>query len=216
MTEITADILLKAYMCGCFPMAESRDDEELFWVDPKERGILPLDSFHTPKRLIKAIKAEPYEVTIDQAFAKVIRACAAPRVGHDDSWINSTIMKLYEELFERGNAHSVECWHEGELVGGLYGVDIGSGFFGESMFHTKTNASKIALCYLVARLKAGGYTLLDTQFVTEHLSQFGAIEISRDEYLTMLKSAVANPADFYSLNSSSSSSTILQLITQIS
>ena len=216
MTEITADILLKAYMCGIFPMAETRDTEELFWIDPKERGVLPLDSFHVSKSLVKAIRNEPYVITADKAFARVIRGCAAPRIGHEDTWINGTIMTLYEELYERCFAHSIECWQGDELVGGLYGVSIGAAFFGESMFHTKTNASKIALCYLVARLKAGGFTLLDTQFVAEHLNQFGVKEIARDDYLKRLETAIEKPSDFYSMATDASSETILQLITQIS
>ncbi len=203
-------------MCGVFPMAETRDADDLFWVDPKQRGILPLDQFHMPKSLIKTLKKQPFSVTVDTAFPEVIRACAAPRVGHDESWINSTIMGLYEELFERGHVHSVECWLDGKLVGGLYGVSIGRAFFGESMFSTETDASKIALVYLVARLKHAGYTLLDTQFVTEHLQRFGTIEIDRDDYLKRLEQAIIKPADFYSLPSTASTSTILQLITQIS
>ena len=203
-------------MCGVFPMAETRDAEDLFWVDPKQRGILPLDQFHMPKSLIKTLKKQPFKVTIDTAFPEVIRACAAPRAGHDESWINSTIMGLYEELFERGHVHSVECWLDGKLVGGLYGVSIGRAFFGESMFSTETDASKIALVYLVARLKHAGYTLLDTQFVTEHLQRFGTIEIDRDDYLKRLEQAIIKPADFHSLSSDASTSTILQLITQIS
>jgi leucyl/phenylalanyl-tRNA--protein transferase len=216
MNRITADILLEAYICGVFPMAETRDAEDLFWVDPKERGILPLDKFHIPKSLIKTLRKNSFTVTVDTAFPEVIRACAAPRAGHDESWINGTIMGLYEELFARGQVHSVECWQEDKLVGGLYGVSIGQAFFGESMFSLKTDASKIALCYLIARLKTGGYTLLDTQFVTEHLSRFGVMEIERDEYLKLLNEAIIQPADFHSLPSSAPVSTILQLITQIS
>jgi len=216
MNRITADILLEAYMCGVFPMAETRDADDLFWVDPKRRGILPLDQFHMPKSLVKTLKKQEFNVTTDTAFLEVIRACAAPRAGHDESWINSTIMGLYEELFGRGHVHSVECWFEGKLVGGLYGVSIGSAFFGESMFSTKTDASKIALVYLVARLKHAGYTLLETQFVTEHLKRFGTIEIDREDYLKRLESAIIKPADFHSLPTSASTSTILQLITQIS
>lgn len=216
MSRITADILLEAYMCGVFPMAETRDADELFWVDPKHRGILPLDKFHLPKSLIKTLRKQPFKVTVDKAFPLVIRSCAAPRAGHDESWINSTIMSLYEELFERCHVHSVECWQDDKLVGGLYGVSIGKAFFGESMFSKQTDASKIALCYLIARMKAAGYTLLDTQFVTDHLKRFGTIEIERADYLKRLDKAIQEPADFYSLSEDTSPSTILQLITQTS
>ena len=203
--EINADLLLKAYMCGVFPMAETRASDSLYWVDPKKRGIIPLDRFHLPTRLKKQLIKRPFRVTVDNAFPQVMRACAAPRSGQDESWINDQILELYEELFRRGFAHSVECWNDsGELVGGLYGVCIAGAYFGESMFHTETDASKIALCHLVARLKHGGFSLLDTQFVTDHLKQFGAVEIKREDYHNMLEHALGQQdADFYSMGSSS-------------
>jgi len=215
--EINADLLLKAYMCGVFPMAETRESKSLHWVDPKKRGIIPLDRFHLPSRLKKRLLQRPFKVTFDTAFTKVMRACAAPRAQQDDTWINDQILELYEELFERGFAHSIECWNDnGDLVGGLYGVSIAGGFFGESMFHTETDASKIALCHLVARLKYGGFTLLDTQFVTDHLMQFGAVEIQRKDYHNMLDIALDRKSDFYSLPSPCTGELVVQAITQTS
>ncbi|MGX1196638.1 leucyl/phenylalanyl-tRNA--protein transferase [Parvibaculum sp. MBR-TMA-1.3b-4.2] len=194
---IDADVLLRAYAYGVFPMAESQDDPELYWIDPEQRGILPLDGFHVPKRLARTVKAGVFTVTADRAFADVMRGCAAPAPDRDGTWINDRIFALYNELHERGDAHSVECWLDGELVGGLYGVSLGAAFFGESMFSRARDASKIALVHLVGRLRAGGYRLLDTQFVTEHLKQFGAVEIPRTEYRRMLHDAVVRDADFY-------------------
>ncbi len=194
---IDADVLLRAYAYGVFPMAESQDDPELYWIDPEQRGILPLDGFHVPKRLARTVKAGAFTVTADRAFADVMRGCAAPAPDRDGTWINDRIFALYNELHERGDAHSVECWLDGELVGGLYGVSLGAAFFGESMFSRARDASKVALVHLVGRLRAGSYRLLDTQFVTEHLSQFGAVEIPRTEYRRMLHDAVVRDADFY-------------------
>ena len=194
---IDADVLLRAYAYGVFPMAESRDDPELYWIDPESRGILPLDGFHIPRRLARTVKSDHFTVTADKAFADVMRGCAAPAPDRDGTWINERIFALYNELHERGDAHSVECWLEGELAGGLYGVSLGAAFFGESMFSRVRDASKVALVHLVGRLKAGGYRLLDTQFVTEHLKQFGAIEIPRTEYRRLLHDAVVRDADFY-------------------
>lgn len=217
--NITPELLLSAYMQGIFPMAESADSNDVFWVDPDERGIFPLDQFHVPKKLAKKIKSEPFKVRINTAFQEVMLKCAEPtdNVDRQNTWINKTILTRYNELHEMGYAHSVECWLDQDLVGGLYGVSLNGAFCGESMFHTVTDASKIALVYLVARLKLGGYTLLDTQFVTDHLSQFGAIEISRKEYRARLKEALlVEDSDFYSMSEEADGSTILQSVTQTS
>ncbi|SDE42428.1 leucyl/phenylalanyl-tRNA--protein transferase [Kordiimonas lacus] len=215
--SITPNLLLQAYAAGVFPMADSREDDELFWVDPDERGIIPLDKFHIPKSLAKIVRQDRFTVTVDEAFQKVVQACARPARGRNTTWISERIEHLYTDLHERGFAHSVECWLEGELVGGLYGVSLGGAFFGESMFHTATGASKVALAHLVARLKAGRFILLDTQFVTDHLKQFGACELPREEYQAMLKAALMiHSANFYGLGASSDGSTVLQLITQTS
>lgn len=214
---ITPDILLHAYASGVFPMAEDRTDAGLFWLDPDERGILPLDQFHIPRTLIRTLRRHPFTVTVDDGFHTVINHCAAPSRGRETTWISERIESLYLDLHRRGYAHSVECWQDGQIVGGLYGVALGGAFFGESMFHTATNASKIALTYLVARLKAGGFVLLDTQFVTDHLSRFGAIEIPRTEYQVRLRDALTTSnADFYRLSATASPEDILQLITQTS
>lgn len=205
MQGIDADLLLKAYAIGVFPMAMSRDDPELHWFDPDRRGVIPLDAFHMPRRLLRTMKAEPYAIAVDTDFEGVMRACAAPRPGHDETWINEGIIALYTDLFERGHAHSVECRKDGALVGGLYGVSIGAAFFGESMFSTATDASKIALAALVHILREGGFTLLDTQYLTGHLAQFGAVEISRAEYRKRLAAAIAKPAAFHSRAPSSCS-----------
>jgi leucyl/phenylalanyl-tRNA---protein transferase len=188
--RLTPDILLQAYAGGIFPMAESADDPELFWVDPTRRGIIPLDRFHVPRRLKRVLRRGGFEVRCDTAFAEVLRGCAEASETRPSTWINEEIVRLYTGLFERGAAHSVECWHEGELVGGLYGVSLGGAFFGESMFSRVTDASKVALVHLVARLRHGGYRLLDTQFLTPHLAQFGAIEISRARYHRLLGEAL--------------------------
>ncbi|MDG1021987.1 MAG: leucyl/phenylalanyl-tRNA--protein transferase [Emcibacteraceae bacterium] len=217
--NITPELLLSAYMQGIFPMAESADSDDVFWVDPDERGIFPLDQFHVPKKLAKKIKSEPFKVRINTAFQEVMFKCAEPtdNVDRRNTWINKTILTRYNELHEMGYAHSVECWQDQDLVGGLYGVSLNGAFCGESMFHTVTNASKIALVYLVARLKVGGYRLLDTQFVTDHLSQFGAIEISRKEYRARLKEALlVEDSNFYSISEEADGSTILQSVTQTS
>ena len=194
--RLTPEILLAAYTAGVFPMAESADDPELFWVDPHHRGILPLDGFHIPRRLRRVIRQKPFTVTCDTAFEAVIRACADATEKRPNTWINDEIVGLYAALFARRAAHSVECWREGALVGGLYGVSIGAAFFGESMFSRKTDASKVALAHLVARLRAGGYRLLDTQFLTPHLARFGGIEITRLHYHRLLAAALAYRASF--------------------
>jgi len=217
--NITPELLLSAYMKGIFPMAESADSDDVFWVDPDERGIFPLDQFHVPKKLAKKIKSEPFKVRINTAFQEVMLKCAEPtdNVDRQNTWINKTILTRYNELHEMGYAHSVECWQDQDLVGGLYGVSLNGAFCGESMFHTVTDASKIALVYLVARLKVGGYRLLDTQFVTDQLSQFGAIEISRKEYRARLKEALlVEDSNFYSMSEEADGSTILQSVTQTS
>ena len=189
--RLTPDILLRAYAAGLFPMAERRDDPELYWVSPERRGIFPLDAFHIPKRLARTVRSDHFEVTADTAFADVMRACAAPGPGRDQSWINDEILRLYTALHASGHAHSLECRREGRLVGGLYGVQLGGAFFGESMFTLETDASKVALVHLVARLRLGGFKLLDAQFLTAHLARFGAVEIPREAYLVKLGEAIA-------------------------
>jgi leucyl/phenylalanyl-tRNA--protein transferase len=216
MSDIDADVLLRAYTYGVFPMAESRNDPHLYWIDPEKRGILPLDDFHIPKRLRRRVRSGAFDIRIDTAFREVMLGCADAAPDRDGTWINDRIVSLYCELHARGNAHSVESWRGGELVGGLYGVSIGAAFFGESMFSRETDASKVALVHLVARLVAGGYRLLDTQFVTEHLKQFGAIEISRDAYRARLFEATAMHADFYSLSGETAALEFLQSVTQMS
>lgn len=190
MIEITPQVLLKAYACGIFPMAESADDNALYWIEPERRGILPLDAVHVPKSLSRTIRRGGFEVKIDNDFDAVIEGCAAPRTGRRSTWINGRIRGLYRELFALDHCHTVEVWQNGELTGGLYGVHLGRAFFGESMFSRARDASKIALVYLVARLKYGGFTLLDTQFVTGHLARFGAIEVSRQAFQRLLEDAL--------------------------
>lgn len=215
--RITPSLLLQAYASGVFPMAEGRDDDELFWVDPDARGIIPLHHFHVPKSLVKVVRQEKFDVKVDTAFRQVVSSCSMPARGRETTWISERIEELYTDLFKRGFAHSIECWQESELVGGLYGVSLAGAFFGESMFHTKTNASKVALVHLVARLKAGGFTLLDTQFITAHLQQFGAREIPRLEYHERLEQALTQSnTDFQRLSPLASGESVLQLITQTS
>ena len=196
MLEITPELLLQAYRIGVFPMGERRDDPKLYWLDPRLRAVLPLDGFHLPKRLARTVRSGHFAVSADTAFTETMRACAEPRPGHPESWINDPILALYGGLFARGHAHSVECRRNGELVGGLYGVSVGAAFFGESMFSRERDASKVALVHLVARLIKGGFRLLDCQFMTEHLRSFGAIEIPRDDFRTLLADAVERTADF--------------------
>ncbi len=196
--QLTPDLLLRAYAIGIFPMAESRVDPELHWIDPDMRGILPLDGLHVPRKLRARIRRGDFEVRCNTAFEDVIQGCAEPAENRPDTWINPVIERLYNELFEMGFAHSVECWQDGELVGGLYGVSLGAAFFGESMFSRATDASKVALVQLVLRLKKGGFKLLDTQFTTPHLSRFGAEEIPREDYRRLLTKAVSAQAEFYS------------------
>jgi leucyl/phenylalanyl-tRNA--protein transferase len=193
-TEITADLMLLAYRHGYFPMADTRDSDRLFWLDPEQRGIIPLDRFHVPRRLLRTVLSGMFEVSVDRDFPGTIAGCATPAPGRTDTWINPQIERLFGELHRMGYAHSVECWQQGRLVGGLYGVAIGAAFFGESMFSFVSDASKVALVHLVARLRLGGFRLLDTQFVTAHLARFGTEEIARDDYKARLSQAVNVPA----------------------
>lgn len=196
MLRLTPKLLLAAYAAGVFPMAESAEDPELFWVDPKRRGILPLEAFHVPRRLRRVVRRGAFEIRCGAAFEDVIRACAEATEKRPNTWINDEIVRLYAALFARGAAHSVEAWVDGMLVGGLYGVSLGAAFFGESMFSRVTDASKVALVHLAARLRLGGYRLLDTQFLTPHLAQFGGIEISRARYHRLLAEALAYRGSF--------------------
>jgi leucyl/phenylalanyl-tRNA---protein transferase len=197
--DITPEVLLKAYSCGIFPMAESADDPALYWIEPERRGVIPLDRFHVPSRLARTVRSDLFTVVVDRDFDAVIDGCAEPAPGRTRTWINSRIRNLYRKLYERGDCHTVEVYDGKELVGGLYGVSLGRAFFGESMFHTVRDASKIALVHLVARLKAGQYRLLDTQFVTAHLKTFGAVEVPRPAYHKLLDSALVGEADFGAL-----------------
>jgi leucyl/phenylalanyl-tRNA--protein transferase len=192
--DVTPDLLLRAYRAGLFPMAETRHGLRLYWLDPELRGVLPLDGFHLPKRLLRTVLSDHYEVSSNRAFSAVVAGCAAAAPGRQDTWINADIERLFGVLHRMGHAHSVECRRDGVLVGGLYGVSVGGVFFGESMFSTARDASKVALVHLVARMRMGGYTLLDTQFVTNHLAQFGADEIPRDRYKVQLAAAIDAPA----------------------
>ncbi len=214
------DDLIRCYRQGVFPMAEHRDDPDLFLVDPEVRGVLPLNGFHIPRSLRKAVRAEPFEIRADTAFSRVMEACAESTSERPSTWINTPILNLYSDLHHRGYAHSVECWKDGKLVGGLYGVSVGGAFFGESMFSRATNASKIALVHLVARLLHGGYVLLDAQFSNPHLEQFGIEEVRRSDFQKMLKRALTYYGDFnaYDLLDSSETSGVaaVQRITQTS
>ena len=219
MTEITPELLLDAYAYGVFPMAEDAEDTDLHWIDPERRGVLPLDCFHVPHSLRRILRRRPFEVRVDTAFRSVIEGCAEMTEGRPRTWINRPIINAYVGLFERGYAHSVECWNGDRLVGGLYGVSLGAAFFGESMFSRVSEASKIALVHLVARLKFGGFKLLDTQFVTDHLERFGAQEIPRTLYRRRLRTAIRESADFYRLDEGARDGgpdAILQLLTQTS
>ncbi len=199
LIDITPEVLLKAYSCGIFPMAESADDPALYWIEPERRGIIPLDRFHVPSRLARTVRADLFTVAVDRDFDAVIDGCAEPAPGRTRTWINKRIRNLYRKLYERGDCHTVEVYEDGELVGGLYGVSLGRAFFGESMFHTVRDASKVALVHLVARLKAGNYRLLDTQFVTAHLKSFGAVEVPRPAYHKLLDAALVGEGDFAAL-----------------
>ena len=195
-TPLSPELLLKAYAIGVFPMAEGRDDPRIVFVDPDRRGVLPLDEFHMPRSLKKTIKRGIFEVRCDTDFAGVLAGCAESTPKRKDTWINPEIERLYNQLYRLGFAHSVETWRDGKLVGGLYGVALGAAFFGESMFSRETDASKVALAALVERLRRGHFTLLDTQFLTEHLARFGAREIPRESYRRMLEEAIVRDAAF--------------------
>lgn len=194
-TDITPQVLLKAYACGIFPMAESADDNALYWIDPDIRGVLPLDGFHIPSRLKRTVRSDRFEVRIDTVFQTVMDICSR----RSSTWINGRIKRLYGELFNMGHCHCIEVWQDDELAGGLYGLSMGGAFFGESMFSLKRDASKVALVHLAARLRAGGYSLLDAQFMTDHLKQFGAGEITREAYHERLEAALAVQGDILAL-----------------
>jgi len=209
---LTADLLLYAYSVGVFPMAENRNDPEVFWVDPKRRGILPLDGFHISRSLARRMRRGGYEVTINQDFAAVLAACA----DREETWINEEIHDRYIELHKMGQAHSLEVWQDGALIGGVYGVTLGAAFFGESMFSRRTDASKIALAYLVDRLNQAGFTLCDTQFITPHLASLGGVEISRATYQTQLREAVLQSQADFNAPAVPTAQALLQRNTQIS
>jgi leucyl/phenylalanyl-tRNA---protein transferase len=195
--EIDPDLLLQAYSIGMFPMSEDADDDQVFWVQPEQRGIIPLDGFHAPRSLLKTVRQTRFEIRIDHDFHGVIDGCAESKDGRERTWINWTIRNACHALFKRGHCHTVEAYHEGNLAGGLYGVSLGGAFFGESMFSRVTDASKVCLVHLVARLKERRFTLLDTQFLTAHLERFGAMEISRKKYEKLLTAALKlNPSFF--------------------
>ncbi|MEL7486629.1 MAG: leucyl/phenylalanyl-tRNA--protein transferase [Pseudomonadota bacterium] len=208
--------LLQAYALGYFPMAQARDAQHVMWVLPEERGVLQLDAARAPRRLLKTLKRAPFDVRVDTVFADVMQACAEAAPDRRETWINDQILEVYTELHFRGAAHSVECFKDGALVGGLYGVALGGVFCGESMFSRATDASKIAMLHLIARLKQGGFQLLDTQFYTKHLAQFGVAEIPDAEYQKLLARALNAPANFYSSSVDSSIAAVAQSITQIS
>jgi leucyl/phenylalanyl-tRNA--protein transferase len=197
--EITPEVLLKAYACGIFPMAEDADDPALYWIEPDQRGIIPLTGFHVSSRLARTVRTTPLTVHVDRDFDAVIDGCAEPKDDRARTWINRRIRKIYRGLFDLGHCHTIEVYDGDNLVGGLYGVSLGRAFFGESMFHRVTDASKIALVHLIARLRAGGFTLCDTQYVTEHLKTFGAVEVPKKRYHRMLEDALASLADFDAL-----------------
>jgi leucyl/phenylalanyl-tRNA--protein transferase len=197
--EITPQVLLKAYACGIFPMAENADDPALYWIEPEHRGIIPLSGFHVPARLARTVRSTPFTVQVNRDFDAVIEACAEPSEGRDRTWINGRIRKIYRGLYDLGYCHTVEAYDGGDLVGGLYGVSLGRTFFGESMFHRARDASKIALVHLIARLIAGGFKLCDTQYVTDHLKSFGAVEVAKKRYHRLLEEALIGEADFAAL-----------------
>lgn len=209
---VTPELLLQAYAAGVFPMAQSAGSTRIYWVDPRWRGILPLARFHVPRSLRRRARRGDFSITVDRDFAGVLDGCA----DRPETWINPRIRELYLSLHRMGCAHSIEVRMDGELAGGLYGVRMGAAFFGESMFSRRTDASKLALVWLVARLRAGGFRLLDTQFVTDHLRRFGAIEIPRARYLTLLDEALSCAADFHALPEDASSELVLQLTSQTS
>lgn len=210
--DITPQVLLKAYSCGIFPMAESADDPALYWIEPQQRGILLLDRVHIPRRLARTVRSGVFDIRIDHDFEGVVSGCAASRPGRRTTWINAKIRTLYRELYRSGHCHTVEAWEDDRLVGGLYGVALNGAFFGESMFSLARDASKVALVYLCARLIHGGFSLLDTQFVTDHLKQFGTVEIDRGEFHAMLEKALGHEADFLALPKDASPDRVLTTI----
>jgi leucyl/phenylalanyl-tRNA--protein transferase len=210
--EITPQVLLKAYACGIFPMAESAEDPALYWIEPQQRGVLPLDRVHVPRRLARTVRQGVFDVRVDTDFDGVISGCAASRPGRRTTWINPRIRGLYRDLFNSGYCHTVEAWAGGRLVGGLYGVALNGAFFGESMFSTERDASKVALIYLCARLIRGGFSLLDTQFVTDHLRQFGTAEIDRAEFHKLLERALLHEADFGALPKDISPEEVVRIV----
>lgn len=210
--EITPQVLLKAYACGLFPMAESAEDAGLFWLEPERRGILPLDRFHIPRRLKRTIRSDVFEIRISSDFQAVIDGCAEPMPGRSKTWINKEIRRLYGELFDMGHCHTVEAWSGDELVGGLYGVALNGAFFGESMFTRATDASKVCLAHLVARLIVGGYSLLDTQFVTDHLQKFGTLEVTQADYNRRLGAALKIEGDFYAFPTNASGIDVMKVL----
>ncbi len=212
MFEITPQVLLKAYSCGIFPMAESADDPALYWIEPQHRGVLPLEAAHFPRRLLRTVRTTQLSVKIDHDYDGVIDGCAAVRPGRSSTWINKRIRSLYRELFDLGHCHTVEVWNGGQLVGGLYGVALKGAFFGESMFSTERDASKIALVHLVVRLIHGGFKLLDTQFVTDHLRQFGTIELDGAAFQTELDKALTGTGRFDTLSRDVSGEEVVELI----
>ncbi len=216
MSGLSPEILLRAYAVGLFPMAERHDDSTLYWIDPEKRGIIPLDSFHIPRRLRRQARAGKFEIRCDTAFEDVIRSCAKPADDRKETWINEEIIRLYVDLHKMRRAHSVETWRDEELVGGLYGVALGGAFFGESMFSLERDSSKIALVNLVARLKKSGFRLLDSQFVTPHLAQFGAVEIHRSGYRQLLASALDKNAKFHPVLEPDELKSFIQSTTQTS
>ena len=211
-STITPQILLRAYASGIFPMAEDAGDNSLYWVQPEERGILPLNGFHVPRSLAKKVRRQAFEIRIDSEFEQVMQLCSAQTDNRPSTWINERIIALYRQLHEMGCGHSVECWRDGQLVGGLYGIRIGAAFFGESMFSRATDASKVALVHLVARLKAGGFALLDAQFSNDHLTQFGLVTVSRNEYHLMLEPALAVDAEFDAFDRDDQPEEVLKLV----
>jgi leucyl/phenylalanyl-tRNA--protein transferase len=216
LDRFAIDDLIDCYRRGVFPMADARHDARVFLVDPARRGVLPLERFHISRRLARTVRSDRFEVRVDQAFEAVVEGCAAPRPGRMETWINGPIQRFCAELFSRGLAHSVEAWLDGRLVGGLYGIALGGAFFGESMFSTERDASKVALTHLVARLIVGGFTLLDTQFITDHLASFGAEEISRADYAVRLGKALALQGDFGRMDAYAGGAAALQAISQAS
>ena len=214
VVEITPQVLLKAYACGIFPMAESADDNALYWIEPERRGILPLDRIHISRRLVRTVRRRSFDIRVDYDFEGVVAGCAASRPGRRSTWINARIRHLYRDLFDIGHCHTVEAWRNGELVGGLYGVHVGGAFFGESMFSEERDASKVALVYLAARLIKGGFRMLDTQFVTEHLMRFGAVEVSRETFQGLLEDALRGSGEFGALSVDADPEVVLQLVSQ--